>query len=551
MPDPVRSVLFIDAEDDASRASPPQATFGPPSALSMIASRKKVRIPIAGKLVVVPSWDFGAMQELLRTAYILDGWVGVETVGRGLDLVKKAVTDPTGLVQELDRRGTSPLESLFRGLALPAWRPPAARLPVTTPLTLFAELPPPGFQGWVRELRQDLTLADVWLIDAAKREYERGRDRLGATVVAVAAGIEMRATELIQDRLAKSKQQVEAEGLSIFPQLADAGDAGAAFAMLASSRTLSIPSRGPKADALKALRACLAQLEPAATAVLDAEKQLHEGEALRALEHIRERGEQGPAPPGLQRFDKTVAAAQRQLEERRADLAVQVAQWVGEFPVISRVRPNELVDAVHKNDDAAVCRMVFEKLQQTWKAADELAGRLPKKGAHARAARQSPHSRVEDDIAAASDDTAWTFPKTIDAALAALPTHPGEQVASDATPGSLEYAVASRVLQAIRQRRSQKEFVGTLVAITEFGVVHALTAVCPPAGFAVNVIYSTWEAWGAVQQYGADVNAHLCTLDPSQALAEAPSVLPVALSVAGALLSVATPPKLPNPASLP
>ena len=548
MPDPVRSVLVIDAEDDAGRAPPPQATSGPPSALSMIASRKKVRIPIAGKPVVVPSWDFGAMQELLRTAYILDGWVGVETVGSGLDLVKKAVTDPAGLLLELTRpfaTGTS-LGSLFPGLVRPAWWVPAAR-----PQTLFAELQPSPVEGIVRELRQDLTLADVWLIDAARREYERGRDRLGATVVAVAAGIEMKATELIQDRLAKSKQQVEAEGVRVFPQLADAGDAGAAFAMLAASRTLSIPSRGPKADALKALRECLTQLEPAATAVLDAEKELRVGEALRALEHIRERGEQGPAPPGLQRFDETVAAEQRQLEERRADLAVQVAQWVGEFPVIFRVRPNELVGAVHKNDDAAVCRMLFEKLQRTWQAADELAGLLPKKGAHARAARQSPRTGVENDIAAASDRTAWTFPKTIDAALAALPAHPGEQVASGAIPGSLEYAVASRVLKAIERQRSQKEQFGTLVAITEFGIVHALMAVCPPAGFAADVIYSTWEAWGAVQQYGADMNAHLCTLNPSQALAEAPSVLPVALSVAGALLSVATPPKLPNPASLP
>ena len=37
-------------------------------------------------------------------------------------------------------------------------------------------------------------------------------------------------------------------------------------------------------------------------------------------------------------------------------------------------------------------------------------------------------------------------------------------------------------------------------------------AVCPPAGFAVDVIYSTWEAWGAVQQYGAGVAEPLISL---------------------------------------
>jgi hypothetical protein len=119
MPDPVRSALVIDAEDDTGRAPPPQATSGPPSALSMIASRKRVRIPIAGKPVVVPSWDFDAMQELLRTAYILDGWVAMDTVGSGLDQVKEGSDG-----SHRSRTGARPPRNLAARKPLPGPCPP-------------------------------------------------------------------------------------------------------------------------------------------------------------------------------------------------------------------------------------------------------------------------------------------------------------------------------------------------------------------------------------------------------------------------------------------
>jgi hypothetical protein len=551
VPEVTRSVLVLDPKDDAPSA-PTAPRSGHPSAVSVMAAGRRLRVRVGGHAVAFPFLDSEALLDLLETAYILDGWAGVEHLEQELKLVGWAIRDPAGLAEHLDRiwsgLGAPPLHRLL-GLQRRGSPLPSPLIPPTT-LATRVEL---WIERLINELRQDLTVADLWLVDTALRAHERARDTLARSVATAIGRIETTAAQLITTRLRHSQEQVETEAIRFFPQIADTGDARLAFLIVKNPRTLAVPSTGPKAHRLKQLRQRISRLEASAQSLLDAEDELKKAKTRReeaASPPSGPEGEVRPPSPAwrLEELDKQIAEVQRKLDTRRAELAVKVGQDVPEFPVLYRFPASELVKAAASND-ATVASMVFAKLQATWKAAEHLRQRIRPAGARATSLRARP--RVEDDVASSAKNSAWLFPKMIDAALQELPAAGSGQVAEEAGPGSLEYAVASRVLAAIERQRAREQFLETLIAVTEFGLTLALTAVCPPAGFALDVVFSVRDVWSAGETHSARSEEHNCILNPSEALGAEPSSLPLAIAIAGAVLTVVTPPRLPGHALTP
>jgi len=117
--------------------------------------------------------------------------------------------------------------------------------------------------------------------------------------------------------------------------------------------------------------------------------------------------------------------------------------------------------------------------------------------------------------------------------------------ALNADPDTLEFAVAKYILADLDLRREG----GLAQGVTESLITMALTTVCPPAGFALELALAGRDIWQASVEYGQRSAEFECALDPNDILGAEPSLLPVAFAVAGGILSVVMPgPKSPHPA---
>jgi len=471
-------------------------TSGPPDILLSRTPQKQISVRLHGTLIPIPHDDPIELQNLLEALFILEDWTGVSYFNRELSLVPWSLRDPKS--PALEEYLYADLRRMLRGEA-----------PNTDQVSPIADL------------QQGLTIADLPLIEAARRALDNETKRLRDRTNDIFLDIDQRARELITRRLVRSRAQALSEAGRYF------NFTGESSARAALNTATSFRVVGTRQDVLD-LRARFTRLRPAAARAAAKLKALKEAEASERrsreyLESQRSRGWPVSDDP-LSNFRSKIAALRRPFEQ----LAAEQVKDALDFPVLHRFSAMELLRA-ESADDQLLGDMVFGRLRRTWLAAGGILRDLDQEPIHI---AQLPSI---DKLEERKQRSVWWYPKMIDEALHAL----------NADPDTLEFAVAKYILADLDLRREG----GLAQGVTESLITMALTTVCPPAGFALELALAGRDIWQASVEYGQRSAEFECALDPNDILGAEPSLLPVAFAVAGGILSVVMPgPKSPHPA---
>jgi hypothetical protein len=481
--------LVVFGPDESSDAE------GPPDIRLPRAPQKQISVRLHGTLIPIPHDDPIELQNLLEALFILEDWTGVEYFNRELSLIPWSLRDPKN--PSLEEYLYADLRRMLRG-----------------------EAPDTDEVSPIADLQQGLTIADLPLIEAARRALDNETKRLRDRTNDIFVDINQKARELITTRLVRSRVQALSEAGRYF------NFTGERSARAALNAVTSFRVEATRQD-VRDLRARFTRLRPAAERAAAKLKALKQAEASerRSREYIESQRSRGwpVSDDPLSNFRAKIAALRRPFEQ----LAAEQVKDALDFPVLHRFSAMELLRA-QQADDQLLGDMVFGRLRRTWLAAGGILRDLD----------QPVHTAdlpSIDDLAKREQKTVWWYPKMIDEALHAL----------NADPDSLEFAVAKYILAGLDLRRGGG---GLAQGVTESLVTMALTTVCPPAGFALELALAGRDIWQVSAEYGQRSAEFECALDPNDILGAEPSLLPVAFAVAGGMLSVVMRPTSPRPA---
>jgi hypothetical protein len=132
-------------------------------------------------------------------------------------------------------------------------------------------------------------------------------------------------------------------------------------------------------------------------------------------------------------------------------------------------------------------------------------------------------------IAGEADASIWTYPRLVEGTM--------REVAVE-NLDLIERLIAT-LRASIEAKAGGDATVASIRGLGVAGLTIALTALCPPAGLALDVALSAADIVSAARDYDALSDDARCHLDPRECLQDTdPSVIPLVLAGAGAALVV-------------
>jgi hypothetical protein len=344
--------------------------------------------------------------------------------------------------------------------------------------------------------------------------YQDATRLLAGDVLDVAVRLEEVATTIVQAMLADSQTRVVDETIALFRWK----DRETAKGVLGGALLTPALEPGPGLDDL---RQRMTRLRPAAAALERARDRARED-----ADHLGLwKQEIGEPPPEL--LDK-LAGLQDASTKRDAEFSAALLGEAPPRPVLFRLGLSVLT----AERQGGLAQDVFKPLKRTWEATVRLSGRFGRRRPARNADRRALYDGAtpESLIAADSEDSVWAFPKVLRAARAQMP--PQHELMADRMLEELETETARHAKAEMRA--------GIASGLGLAALTLALTAVCPPAGIALDMALSAPDVFSSFEEYEKQTDDAVSDLDPRASLSDAePSVAPVVLSVAGALLSAA------------
>jgi hypothetical protein len=506
---------------------------------------QRVRVTVDGDLLELPHDDAAQFRDFVEAVYVLHGLDAVLLIDEELETMVR-ITDNGGagkwspeIREALKVQQLMSLEPLEEPSLTPQETGPARiRSPrlreafeVQRRMSLEPLEEPPLTPQELREYEQlklRIGLATSGQVGEWRTAFAREFTSLRLRVLAKVRKFEEAAVAYARTRMDESQQTVIDETMAYFQSNYGWHDARAARAVLEQHDTLTLVRPG---EAIAEVRASLAKVEPAANTVLAAREKL---ETEQALERAGEAT--GELPPS--RADR-LRELREYVDECLAAYGAALAVEAAEHPVLYRFDPETLHDAVRAADQT-LGDLLYARLKKTFVAAGAIRRQLreyrPAKGIEdarvenlcpPQPGQRRPSGLPEVIVAADAEKSVWAYPTL----LADVLTRNG--AASDAL---LETAIGE-IRAEIEAMEKEHARGATLAGIGLAGLSIALTAVCPPAGLALDVGLSASDIHHSAEQYEGQSNEALCDLNPRRSLApEEPSAVPVVLAVAGAAM---------------
>jgi hypothetical protein len=455
-------------------------------------ARSHVLVLIEGEEMELPHDDPQALAEFVETVWMLYGWEMVDAIAADLDLM---VT-----LAERDHL-SAPVEPMPRTDLGAAVR----MLGLESPLTRLAR----ERQEWREQFtRRRMGGTPVWVVRLWRDNFRKEVADLRGRVLQALKDVESAAVEVAAERLKLSRAMVVREVTELFAY----DNPRSAEALLRMPATYPVYASNPET---RVLREQLAALKPLAEATIAARS--------RWIDYW----------VGISNSIRV------EDEEEERELHELVTRTAGEFgaaavgfaarhPVLFRFSPEMVVKAATAGDAALGETLLDQVLRPTCRAAKSLEQRL---------ARTRPARAVSQDQVAAGEwperlvakdleDSVWLHPRLVEEGIRRTPHAPADRMA----------IAAGNVAVAAEQVAREDLMLGLVGNLTLVGFTIALTIVCPPAGIALDIGLSAVDIATSSKDYRDKSDEALCHLDPREALAERPSMLPVVLAVAGAAM---------------
>jgi hypothetical protein len=532
--DATRTIVVIEAvERPAARTRPPPADHldtqpfvgGPVAAATTVTAR--IMVTVDGKLVELPHDDRDAMRDFVECVYVLHGWPGIDAIALELGLMLLLRGLPERLRAVVDRLGDE----------APEWI--RSVLPGSGPTPALAR--DPSIVGRYFELRDRTAFATTLQIAGWSEAFSEACADWRQEVLRRMRSLERAAVVLASRRARKSRATVLSETQWYFQWKTDR-DAEAA---LDAHETGTVVG---KRERVKELRTRLAKLEGLAEAVVKAEDELHDAK----MSHARAQPPGGVVLPDRNpEIERREAVLEQKLGEYGAALAIQAC----EYPVLYRFNARTLLGAIDASDEMLGV-LVFTRLKRTWEAATELpvALRRQRVAAAVADAEVKEGARPENLVGEEAKGSVWAYPKLLEKTLERLWLEDHGLIKEAFGGGGIEEddrllaraGLSQTELEVMRvsmantrvamaRHASEEAVIEIAEGIALGGLSIAVTAVCPPAGLALDIGLSAADIRRSVSDFESAKHEALCDLDPRESLGEEePSAVPVVMSVAGA-----------------
>lgn len=456
-------------------------------------AQSHVMVLIEGEEMELPHDDPQALAEFVETVWMLYGWEMVDAIAADLDLMV------TLAESDLLSAPVEPMPRMDLGAAV-------RMLGLEPSLTRLA-------REQHQKRREQLTRrrmggSPVWVVRLWRDNFRTEVAALRRRVLQALKDVESAAVEVAAERLKLGRAMVVREVTELFAY----DNPRSAEALLRMPATYPVYASNPET---RVLREQLAALKPLAEATIAARS--------RWIDYWV------GFSNGIRVEDEEAVRELHELVTRTAGaFGAAAVGFAARHPVLFRFSPEMVVEAATAGDAALGETLLDEVLRPTYQAAKSLEQRL----AHTRPARavsqdqvaagERPERLVAEDL----EDSVWLHPRLVEEGIRRTPRAPADRMT----------VAAGNVAVAAEQVAREDLMLGLVGNLTLVGFTIALTIVCPPAGIALDIGLSAVDIATSSKDYRDKSDEALCHLDPREALAERPSMLPVVLAVAGAAM---------------